>query len=191
MTAPRSILTTQARQKWKPKAASRIGASSFRAAKSAGPIWCAGRSRSTPRPCPIRCWCARTAPFSTPCRRWPMISTSPSAMWCAAKTMSPTPRPQIEIFAGAGRDRCRTSPIFRCWWAPAARRCPSGWARCRCESLREDGIEPLAVASYLAKIGTSDADRAAPVLGRAGAGIRLRQDRPGAGAFRCRKNLWR
>ena len=51
-------------------------------------------------------------------------------------------------------------------------------------SLREDGIEPLALASYLAKIGTSDAIEPRPVAGRAGRRIRVRQDRPRAGAFR-------
>ena len=92
MTAPRS--TRRTRRNGKPKAASPIGASSCRARRWAGPIWCAGRWRSTPPPCPIRCWCARTAPFSTPCRRWPMTWISPSAMWCAARTMSPTPPPR-------------------------------------------------------------------------------------------------
>ena len=40
---------------------------------------------------------------------------------------------------------CRASRISRCWWARAARRCPSGWVRCRWNSLRADGIEPMAV----------------------------------------------
>ena len=62
---------------------------------------------------------------------------------------------QIEIFQALGAP-VPPSRISRCWWARAARRCPSGWVRCRWNSLREDGIEPMAVASYLAKIGTSD-----------------------------------
>ena len=35
-------------------------------------------------------------------------------------------------------------------------------------TLREDGIEPMALASYLAKIGTSDAIEPAPVARRTG-----------------------
>ena len=56
------------------------------------------------------------------------------------------------------------------------------------ERLREDGIEPLAVASYLAKIGTSDPLEPRLSLDELAGGIRLRQDRPRAGAFRCRRN---
>ena len=52
--------------------------------------------------------------------------------------------------------RCRTSRISRCWSARAARRCPSALGSLSLRALREDGIEPMALASYLAKIGTSD-----------------------------------
>ena len=51
-------------------------------------------------------------------------------------------------------------------------------------SLREDGIEPLALASYLAKIGTSDPVEPRLSLDELARRIRFRQDRPRAGAFR-------
>ena len=45
-----------------------------------------------------------------------------------------------------------------------------------------------ASASYLAKIGTSDPVEPRPRLDELARGIRFRQDRPRAGAFRCRQN---
>ena len=50
--------------------------------------------------------------------------------------------------------------------------------------LREGGIEPLALASYLAKTGTSDAVELRASLDDARARVRFRQDRPRARAFR-------
>ena len=58
----------------------------------AGTTSSAGRSRSTPPRCPIRCWCARTAAISTRCPRWSTTSISASPMSSAARTMSSTPR---------------------------------------------------------------------------------------------------
>ena len=52
--------------------------------------------------------------------------------------------------------RCRASPISRCSRRRAARPSPNARVRFRCRSLREDGIEPLALNAYLARIGTSD-----------------------------------
>ena len=80
MTVRRSI-PAMPRTKW--EAEGRKPHWRFKLSAQQGPldtIWCAGRWRSTPPPCPIRCWCARMAPFSIPCRRWWTISISPSAM---------------------------------------------------------------------------------------------------------------
>ena len=85
-------LTAEQRASWKPKAASRIGASSSRAQKVRwtdlirGPVEIDTATMSDP--VLIR----EDGASSTPCRRWSTISTSPSAMSCAARTMSPTPR---------------------------------------------------------------------------------------------------
>ena len=55
------------------------------------------------------------------------------------------------------------------------------------ESLRESGLEPLALASYTALIGTSDAIEPQREPRRACRALRLRQDLHRAGAFRSRR----
>ena len=50
--------------------------------------------------------------------------------------------------------------------------------------LRAQGYEPMAVLSHLAKIGTSDPVEARTSLRQAGRGVRVREDRPRAGALR-------
>ena len=55
------------------------------------------------------------------------------------------------------------------------------------ESLREAGLEPMAVASYTALIGTSDAIEPHADLDELAAPVRLREDLDGAGALRHRR----
>ena len=96
---------------------------------------------------------------------------------------------QIEIFEALGGRCRRPSRISRCWSAPGGGSLSKRLGSLSLRSLRDDGIEPLAVASYLAKIGTSRPRRAAPVAARAGRRIRLRARSAGAlAAFRCRRN---
>ena len=69
--------------------------------------------------------------------------------------MSPTPRPQIEIFEALG------APVpafahFPLLVGAGGEALSKRLGSLSLAALREDGIEPLAVASYLAKIGTSD-----------------------------------
>ena len=56
-------------------------------------------------------------------------------------------------------------------------------------SLREDGIEPLAVECYLAKTGTSDPVEPQAVAGRAGRGIRRSRRSAARRRISCRKSL--
>ncbi len=51
------------------------------------------------------------------------------------------------------------------------------------EQLRDDGIEPVAVAAYLAKIGASDPVEPRSDSRRTGKRVRFRQDRPRPRAF--------
>ncbi len=62
---------------------------------------------------------------------------------------------QIEIFEALGAS-CRSSRISLCWSMPRAASFPSASNRCRLPSLREKGIEPMALLSLLARLGTSD-----------------------------------
>ena len=113
------------------RAASRIGASSCRARARNGTIWCAGRNRSTrPRssdPVLIR-------------EDGAFLYTLPSVVDDVDFNITHIVRGedhvtntgvQIEIFEALGAARRRCSGISRCWSAPTARRCRSGWARCR------------------------------------------------------------
>ena len=63
---------------------------------------------------------------------------------------------QIEIFEALGAAGAEVRAFPAAGGRGRRGAVASGWVRCRWNSLREDGIEPLAVASYLAKIGTSD-----------------------------------
>jgi glutamyl-tRNA synthetase len=119
-------------------------------------IWCAGRWRSTPRPCPIRCWCAKTARFSTPCRRWPTTLISPSRHVVRGEDHVTNTAAQIEIFQALDA----TVPGFAHFpllVGAGGEALSKRLGSLSLESLREDGMEPMAVAAYLAKIGTSDA----------------------------------
>ncbi len=97
---------------------------------------------------------------------------------------------QIEIFEALGA-AVPPSRIFRCWSAPAARRCRSGLARCRCARCARTASSRWRLVCYLAKTGTSDAIEPQASLDELVAGIRHRQDRPRAGPFRSRRAVQR
>ena len=151
-----ALRSRQQARNGKPKAASRIGASSCRARKCSWTDLVRGAGRDRHRHHVRSRAGARGRRLSLhPAVGGRRYRHGHHAMWCAARIMSPTPPPRSKS-SRRWAPPCPPSRISRCWSARAARRCPSGWARCRWSSCARTGIEPLAVASYLAKIGTSD-----------------------------------
>ncbi len=92
---------------------------------------------------------------------------------------------------GAGRARAALSPITPCSRRRAARSCPSAKARRRCAPCAPTASSRMALNAYLARIGTSDAIEPALTLAGIGRRFRLREDGPGAGAFRACPNCSR
>ncbi len=138
---------------------------------------------STPPRCRTRCWSARTAPISTRCRAWSTTSISASPMSSAARTMSPTPRRRSSS-SRRSAPRRRPSAITICWSAPDGQALSKRDRSLSISGMREEGIEPLAVASYAATIGTSDPVAPHASLDELVRGFRLREIVARAGAVR-------
>ena len=123
---------------------------------SNGTISSAGRSISTRRLFPIRCWCARTALISTRFPRSSTTSISRITHVIRGEDHVVNTAVQIEIFEALGGTRAAISPITACSPAPTARACRSGWDRCRSPRCASSGLEAMAVVSHAALLGTSD-----------------------------------
>jgi hypothetical protein len=112
------------------------------------------RSRADPR--------GRTLPLYA-CRPSPTMSISRSAISSAARTTSPTRRRRSRF----SKRWARPFPQFAHFpllIGAGGEALSKRLGSLSLRSLREDGIEPLALDCYLAKTGTSDPDRARPSL---------------------------
>ena len=170
----------------KRRGASRIGGSCWSSAMWRGTISCAGGSMSMPPRCRTRCWSGQTAPIST---RMPSVVDDIDlgiTHVIRGEDHVANTAPQIQLFEALGA----TPPAFGHHNLLVGADGQALSKRDRTLSiaaLREEGIEALAVASYVGDDRHLRSGRAARQSRRAGAWFRFRQVVAGAGAVRSER----